>query len=340
MRPLSEPRHQTTGNGSDHPLPLVSVIVRSLDRDTHIQALDSLAAQTHPSLEIVLVNARGPGHRPLPDMWGERPVRFVDSTQSVPRAAAANRGLDAAQGDWLLFLDDDDYLAPDHLAGLLEAVGQSGLQAAYSHCQAVDGAGRALPQRFAEPFGQAKLLAGNFLPIHSVLFARTLLSAGCRVDESFDRFEDWDFWLQVAQHTDFIEVPRLTAFYRIDAGAGFGVTAPAEDIHVHARRLAAKWRECVSPQGFLDLMELARQHRYLERLQRELAAQGLMTGAAEDAARRIADAYRDLRAAVETQRRARLDCQARLDAVLNSTAWRLTAPLRHLLIRLRIGRRG
>lgn len=310
--PVSDCRHPFAEGHRDLPLPLVSVIVRSLDRDTLFQALDSVAAQTHPSLEILLVNAKGPDHRPAPELWGERPVRFIDSAQPVPRAAAANRGLDAARGDWLLFLDDDDYLAPDHLAGLMAAVEPSGAQAAYSHCQVVDGAGCALPQRFAESFGQAKLLAGNFLPIHSVLFARTLLSAGCRIDESLDRFEDWDFWLQVAQHTDFIEVPKLTAFYRIDAGTGFGVSAPIDEIHAGALLLAAKWRERVTPQGFLDLMELARQNRYLEQLQCELAE----------------------------QTRARLNCQAHLDAVLHSTAWRLTAPLRHLLIRLRVGRRG
>ncbi|TCT22181.1 glycosyltransferase [Thiobaca trueperi] len=310
--PVSDRRHPFTEGHCATSLPLVSVIVRSLDRETLAQALDSLAAQTHPLIEILLVNARGSDHRPAPDLWGERPVRFIDSSQPVPRAAAANRGLDAARGDWLLFLDDDDFLAPDHLAGLLEAVGQSRAQAAYSHCQVVDGAGHALPQRFAESFGQAKLLAGNFLPIHSVLFARTLLSDGCRIDESLDRFEDWDFWLQVAQHTDFIEVPRLTAFYRIDAGTGFGVSAPIDEIHAGALLLAAKWRERVTPQGFLDLMELARQNRYLEQLRHDLAEQA----------------------------RARLDCQARLDAVLDSTAWRLTAPLRRLLIRLRVGRRG
>lgn len=336
--PLSKPRSHTD-NGSDQRLPLVSAIVRSLDRPTLVQALDSLASQTHPSLEIVLVNASGAAHRSLPETWKERPVRFVDSSRPVPRAAAANRGLDAAQGDWLLFLDDDDYLAADHLTGLLEAVGSTSALAAYSHCQTVDGTGLALPQRFTEPFSRTKLLAGNFLPIHSVLFAHSLLHAGCRVDESFDRFEDWDFWLQIAQHTDFIEAPQLTAFYRIDAGNGFGVIASAEEIQLHARQLAAKWSKRVDPLEFLDLMELARQHRYLERLQHELAIQGLITGTAEDAAKRIVDAYRDLQDTVDMQRRGWLECQTHLDAVLQSTAWRLTAPLRYLLIRLGVGRR-
>ena len=54
----------------------------------------------------------------------------------------------------------------------------------------------------------------NYIPIHSVLFSRGLVEQGCHFDESFDIYEDWDFWLQVSQHTDFIHIDKQTAFYR------------------------------------------------------------------------------------------------------------------------------
>ena len=38
--------------------PLISVIVRSMDRPTLTQALDALRAQTHPHIEVLVVNAR------------------------------------------------------------------------------------------------------------------------------------------------------------------------------------------------------------------------------------------------------------------------------------------
>ncbi|MEI6413232.1 MAG: glycosyltransferase [Pseudomonadota bacterium] len=277
--------------------PLISVMIRSSDRDTLGQALDSAIGQTYPQIEVIVVNAKGWGHRAVPALLGERPVRFIDSPLPLQRSIAANLGLEKARGDWLLFLDDDDYLAPTHLARLLEAARQAGVRATYSHCQVVDVAGGELPREFAESFSCAKLLAGNFLPIHTVLFARTLFDAGCRFDESLDRFEDWDFWLQVAMHTNFIEVPMRTAFYRIDEDTGFGVNAPAHEVQEFALRIAAKWRERVTPQGFLDLMELARQNRDLER---------------------------DLRA-----------CRKQLDEVLGSTAWRITAPIRQFFTWMR-----
>lgn len=318
----------------ENPDALISVIIRSSDRDTLAQALDSVAEQTHPLIECLIVNAKGPGHRAIPAVRGDRQVRFIDSPLPLQRSVAANLGLEAASGEWLLFLDDD-YLAPTHLAGLLEATGQAGAMAVYSHCQVVDGAGRELQHRFAEPFSRAKLLAGNFLPIHSVLFAGSLRDAGCRFDEALDRFEDWDFWLQLAMHTDFIETPMLTAFYRVDLGAGFGVSAPAHEIQEYALMLAAKWRERVTPTVFLELMELARQNRYMERLRREVAACGLVTQDAEDAATRIAQSYQALSTIAEDRTRELRECRKNLNAVTSSTAWRITAPMRRVLTWLR-----
>jgi hypothetical protein len=60
---------------------------------------------------------------------------------------------------------------------------------------------------------------GNFLPIHSVLFHRSLLDAGCSFDGAFDLYEDWDFWLQVETHTPMGFVPGVSAAYRIQPGS-------------------------------------------------------------------------------------------------------------------------
>jgi glycosyltransferase involved in cell wall biosynthesis len=247
------------------------------------------------------------------------------------RSVAANQGLSAAQGDWILLLDDDDYIAPNHLEGLQATAVRSKALAAYSHCQAVDASGCQLPQCFSESFGRAKLLAGNFLPIHSVLFARSLLDLGCCFDPELDRFEDWDFWLQVAKHTDFIEHPVVSAFYRIDSSSGFGVHASAEEIRTHALALASKWRKHITPSSFLELMELARQYCFMERLQNEMSRLGVPTQSPEEMAQRIPEGYRKLKANTDRSAQEVRSCQERLALLIGSRSWRITAPLRWFL---------
>ena len=79
--------------------PLVSVIIRSVDRPELATALASVAAQTYPAIEVVLVDATG-RHGPAP-ACGERPVRLCGEGTPVSRSRAANLGLDNAAGRWL-----------------------------------------------------------------------------------------------------------------------------------------------------------------------------------------------------------------------------------------------
>ena len=238
--------------------PLVSVLVRSLDRPLLAEALASVAAQTHPRIEVVVVAAR-PGHGPVPATAGAHPVRLVPATETRPRSLAANVALDAASGDWLLFLDDDDWLMPEHIARLVAAV-QAHPQslAAYAGVAMVDAEGRPFGQAFDLPFDAVRLLSGNLTPIHAVLFSRRLLALGCRFDEALDRYEDWDFWLQVAQYTVPVHVPGVSAVYRIHASSGVHDDAGAQS--ASSQRVQWKWLLRASPAQLGALMQRVWSH--------------------------------------------------------------------------------
>jgi hypothetical protein len=60
----------------------VSVLIRSMDRDTLAEALAAVASQQTDRIEVLVVNATGRLHRPLPAACGPFPLRLVE-----PRAA-------------------------------------------------------------------------------------------------------------------------------------------------------------------------------------------------------------------------------------------------------------
>jgi len=103
--------------------PLVSVIVRSMDRPELADTIASLALQTCPRLEILIVDATGGRHRVLPDvpLAGGHSIRLVQSGRPLTRPQAANVGIDAVAGELFSFLDDDDTCDPDHIAALVAA---------------------------------------------------------------------------------------------------------------------------------------------------------------------------------------------------------------------------
>jgi len=195
--------------------PLVSIICRTVGRAELGEALASAAAQTHAPLEIVLVDAAARGEAAYQQACAGKPMSFALPDSPLSRPRAANFGLDHAQGDYLLLLDEDDWLAPDHVESLLAVLtGQNRIRAAYSSTRKTDVSGKAVLETFQQPFDRLLLMKDNYIPLHSMLFARELVEEGCRFDEAFEILEDWDFWLQLSERTDFHHVDHCTAFYR------------------------------------------------------------------------------------------------------------------------------
>lgn len=101
--------------------PTISVVVPAYNAAaTLARALDSVLAQTHPAHEIVVVDdgsadATGEVVARYASRGGETPVRYLRQANAGP-SAARNRGVEAATGEWIAFLDADDWYYPQRLA--------------------------------------------------------------------------------------------------------------------------------------------------------------------------------------------------------------------------------
>ena len=221
----------------------VSILVRSLDRPTLKEALKSIEQQTYPNIKVLVVNAKGKGHSKIETGDFRFNIQFIDSERPLSRTEAGNLALSRAHGDFLLFLDDDDFLMPDHIHSLVEALSREPSKLlAYSKVMCVDQNGQPLNKIIGHEYDSILLLAGNYIPIHAALFSRSLVEAGIRMDEAFDLYEDWDLWIQAAQYSDFIFVPKITACYRIGQNSGMGITPEPSKRKEAASAIFKKWR--------------------------------------------------------------------------------------------------
>jgi hypothetical protein len=217
----------------------VAVIVRTMGHSLLPRALASLAAQTHANLQTILVVAK-PGWRPAPSLVDAR-MTVLETDVPLPRPLAANRGLDAARADYLAFLDEDDWLLPTHVAGLVAALASNpGYALAYSDTRIGAEGGEVMRRGY----WKQRFQDYPVFTINAALFASSLVAAGCRFDTALELIEDWDFWLQCAEHTDFLHVPHATAGY--DPGSGGSGTGRAENADreralPHNARLQRKW---------------------------------------------------------------------------------------------------
>ncbi|MDO9319462.1 MAG: glycosyltransferase [Gammaproteobacteria bacterium] len=179
------------------------------------EALASVNRQTYSNIEIVLVDASGKGLSRHRDLTLRFPLREATGTGQLNRPAAANLALHSAHGIYLMFLDEDDWIAEDHISRLVETLQQHPeIGVVYSSTQKTTPAGLPTEDTFRVDYDPVRLRRDNFIPIHAALFRKSLLADGSHFDESLDVFEDWDFWLQLATRTDFLHIDALTAFYR------------------------------------------------------------------------------------------------------------------------------
>ena len=228
---------------SPRDVPLVSVIIRSMDRPTLKKALDSVALQTYSNIEVMVVNAKGSGRSSLGGWCGRFPMRVVGKDAPLNRAAAANLGLDGAAGNYVIFLDDDGWFAPHHIHGLVQRIlREPTVRAVYSDALVVDMQSDAAGVVLNEEFDPVKLMGDNFLPIHSVLFDRGLVADGCRCDEALDVHEDWDFWLQVSGRTPFAHVEGIGAYCAAQDGSQAGPGSTEGNGRWAREMLFEKWK--------------------------------------------------------------------------------------------------
>lgn len=121
---------------------MISIIVPIYGVEAYLcRCLDSLTAQTLPDWEAILVDDGSPdASGAICDRYAARDPRFrVIHRENGGLSAARNTGLAAARGEWLLFLDSDDWLHPRALELLLAAATQTGADMAMCDFTAAEG---------------------------------------------------------------------------------------------------------------------------------------------------------------------------------------------------------
>ena len=208
---------------------LVSIICRTVGRPVLTHTLESVLSQTYPHIELILVNAANSDLSIFKNLIESLNTVIVCLERPLGRSEAANIGLEASTGDYLMFLDDDDWIDTDHITTLVNYLNNhSDSKAAYSSVQKTDAEGKDIPYVFESDYDPITLMRDNYIPIHAMVFARSLVEKGCRFDEAFNIYEDWDFWLQLSRDTNFHHIDKISAYYR---QGGDSDTEPGDHSH-------------------------------------------------------------------------------------------------------------
>lgn len=220
---MESPRHNI---GADPGVPLVSVIIPVHNRLQYLrQAVESALAQTHPAVEVIVVDDGSEVDLlPVVDRFGTS-VRVLRQPNGG-LASARNHGIAHASGKYLSFLDDDDFLEPHAIEELLTAMAScSGAQWAAGRYYYVDEHGRRLPCehrcRFQSGNVYRHMIRNNLMGapsavLVSVAAMRTL--GGFDPAPCYHMAEDYDLWMSLARRWPLAATQRKVTNYRIHSG--------------------------------------------------------------------------------------------------------------------------
>ena len=115
-------------------LPKISVIVPVYNTEAYLErCLQSVVSQTWENTEIILVDdGSKDGSGACCDQWREKDGRIlVIHKENGGLGLARNSGLEVASGDYVIFVDSDDYLETDALERAQKRIEETGADACY-----------------------------------------------------------------------------------------------------------------------------------------------------------------------------------------------------------------
>ena len=201
----------------------VSVIIPAYNAAATLhKSVNSVLAQTLSDWEAIIVNDGSTDEtETIAAQFAAQDHRIHTLTQvNQGVSAARNTGINQAQYEWLLFLDADDWIAPEFLASMGQPL-LSDPSLDLIHCQwswiAEDGTPHDYP--LVNLKDMFPLTArGCPLAMHGCIIRKAVVEAVGGFDTSLRTCEDWDLWQKVARmgiHTE--GTAKVMAFYRMRA---------------------------------------------------------------------------------------------------------------------------
>jgi glycosyltransferase involved in cell wall biosynthesis len=231
--------------------PLISVIIPTYNHARYLgRALQSVLDQTFSNWEIIIVDNHST------DNTDELVASFADSRTTYLKvhnhgviAKSRNMGVRAAKGEWIAFLDSDDWWSADKLKVWFDCVSDK-VDLVYHDLEIVNAQPRSWSRK-KNRSGQVQppvlthlLLGGNAISNSSVVVRKSLLEKIGGIDESAEMIaaEDYNAWLRIAQLTDrFVYLPHRLGYYFVHSQ---GISK--RDMAVPARRAVAEFMPMLS----------------------------------------------------------------------------------------------
>lgn len=199
-----------------------SVVIPTYNRvDKLCRAIDSVLAQTVDCYEILIMDdGSTDGTNNLIERYSDPRIIYEWGENFGGPAAPRNRGLAKAKGEWICFLDADDWWSKDKLKVCFDAI-TCEVDIIYHDMQIVGGSKKFFKKyirsrSLTPPVLTDLLVGGNVISNSSVVVRKSILDSvgGISEDRQLIAAEDYNTWLKISAISDkFLYIPSPLGYY-------------------------------------------------------------------------------------------------------------------------------
>ena len=200
--------------------PVISIVVPAYNVSAfHLNnCIRSVLFQSYPNWQLCLADdcSSEPHVRPLLEWWATQDDRievcFLEKNQGI--SGATNAAATLATGDYLGFLDNDDELAVECLATIVQMINQQEADLYYTDEDLIGEDGSRFSVFFKPDYNAELLLSHNYIT-HFVLVRKSLFERVGGLAGNRDGAQDFDLMLKLSEQADnIVHIPEVLYHWR------------------------------------------------------------------------------------------------------------------------------
>lgn len=211
--------------------PLVSVLVPLYNaKDYLAECLDSIIHQTYKNIEVIIINDGSTDCSLSIAMDYANKYEWIKvySQQNSGASSARNKAFSFAKGDYIQYLDSDDFLSPDKIALQMQELSmEQDSTLCFGKCARFEKNNHKIDQKtlkinkdYTDPCSllETMWLTGEVIYPHAYLTHRSLIEASKGWNEELSNNDDGEFFARIILlSSKIIFVSNSISYYRTDA---------------------------------------------------------------------------------------------------------------------------
>lgn len=201
--------------------PLVSIITAMYNSETFIsETINSVINQTYKNWELILIDDFSTDstlQRIQPFLDKNSNIKLIKNTSNLGAAITRNKGIQAAKGDYIAFLDGDDVWKPEKLEIQMAFMQSNDCEVCFSSYQQIDEEGNSLNKliKALPKLTYNKFLKSNYIGNLTGMYNRKAL--GKINAPNLRKRQDWLLWLAAVKKSGkpALGIQESLAYYRV-----------------------------------------------------------------------------------------------------------------------------